>query len=277
MPMIWTHILFSEEVIDRTEKFANFTLDENYLILGAQGNNLLDFIPFYSLEKFSSKKKPLKLTTNKSEENFIKIIKSISSTNKQVTSYIIGYITYCVLENEMNKYLNYFSKLTDTNVNVLKTDIDTLIMYKYYNLDTRKVPVLKEFKLRILLDSNIKKSMNIINPHLANNLQKAFFHTFIGLRWLFDPYGWKTKMFPSYTPLYDIHLKLNASTDLLNENHAVWDEVTNDSRSFIDIYNQAIFKTTDFLSSLLVFWENNDEKSLNTAINLLKALNKKAN
>ncbi len=276
MPMIWTHILFSEEVTDRTEKLANFTLDENYLILGAQGNNLLDFIPFYSQNKLFFKKQLLTLTSENSEENFIKFIHSISSTNKQVTSYIIGYITYCFLEKEMSKYLNHFSKLTHTSVNVLKTNIDTLIMHKYYNLDTRKVPVLKEFKLKILLDSNIKKSMKIINPHLAKNLQKAYLHTLIGLRWLFDPYGWKSKMFPSYTPLYDIHLKLNTSTDLLNENHVVWDEINNDSRSFIDIYNQAIFKSTEFLNLLFIFLEKKDQKSLNTAIHLLKTLNKKS-
>lgn len=46
MPMIWTHILFSGKVIDRTEKIVNFTLDKNYLILVTQGDNMLKFALF---------------------------------------------------------------------------------------------------------------------------------------------------------------------------------------------------------------------------------------
>lgn len=277
MPMIWTHIVFSEEVIDRTEKNINFTLDENYLLLGAQGDNLLEFAPFWSENKLTSHKTSLKLIAKNSEENFIKLIKTLSYTNKKVTSYLIGYITYCFLENELIKYINHFITFTETGKKDVKTAIDTLLMHHYHNLNTRKVPVLKEFKLELFLDRDIKKTMQIINPYLANNLQKAYLHTLIGLRWLYDPVGWKAKLFPSYTPLFDTHLNLNDSYDYLNEKHVVWDKDTNDSRSFIELYNHAILEATDFFSHLLTFLEKNDEKSLNTAINLLKGLNKKAN
>ncbi len=277
MPMIWTHILFSEEVIDRTEKIVNFTLDENYLILGAQGDNLLEFTPFWSENKLVSNKTSLELIAKNSEENFIKLIKSTSYTNKKVTSYLIGYITYCFLENGIKEYIDYFIKFTESNKSNVKTAIDTLLMHHYHNLDTRKVPVLKEFKIGLLLNRDIKHTMKIINPYLANNLQKAYLHTLISLRWLFDPVGWKSKLFPSYTPLFDTYLKLNDNHDYLNQNHTIWDEVNNDSRSFVEVYNQAKLEATNFLSHLVTYWEKNDEKSLNTAINLLKDLNKKAN
>jgi len=277
MPMIWTHIMFSEEVIDQTEKIVNFTLDEDYLIFGAQGDNLLEFTPFWSKDKIVSNKHSLKLVAKNSEENFIKLIKSTSYTNKKVTSYLIGYITYCFLEKHTIKYIDYFIQAKGSNKNTVKTGIDTLLMRRYHNLDTRKIPVFKEFKLGLYIDKDIKHTMNIINHYLANNLQKAYFHTLISLRWLFDPVGWKAKVFPSYTPLFDPHLKLTDNHNFLNESHVIWDEFNNDSRSFIEIYNQAKLEATNFLSHLVTYWEKNDEQSLDVAIQLLKDLNKKTN
>src|SRR5699024_7086129 len=170
MPMIWTHILFSEEVIDQTEKIVNFSLDEDYLLLGAQGDNLLEFTPFWSENKLSANRKPLKLIIKNSEENFLKLIKSIPYTNQ--------------------------------NKNNIKTSYYSLLMHQYHNLDTRKIPVLKEFKLGLFIDKDIKKTLYIINPYLAKNLQKSYLHTLISLKWFFDPNGWKANLFPSYTPLF---------------------------------------------------------------------------
>jgi len=277
MPMIWTHILFSEEVIDQTEKIVNFSLDEDYLLLGAQGDNLLEFTPFWSENKLSANRKPLKLIIKNSEENFLKLIKSISYTNQNLTSYLIGYITYCFLENGLKKYIDHFVNYTDSNRNNIKTAIDTLLMHQYHNLDTRKVPVLKEFKLGLFIDKDIKKTLYIINPYLAKNLQKSYLHTLISLKWFFDPNGWKANLFPSYTPLFDTHLSLNDNHDYLNENQTIWDHELKDSRSFIELYNQIKFDATNFLSHLVTYWQNNDQKSLNKSIQLLEDLNKKAN
>lgn len=272
MPMIWNHILFSEEVIDHTEQIINFKLDENYLILGAQGNNLLVFVPFWSTQNTT-----YKLNKDISEENFTKLIKTISYKDKKVISYIIGYITYYFLEKTIENYIEYFINKTQTNETIIKTTIDTLIMKKFHNLNTEKTPVLKEFKFGVLLDKNIETALKIINPPLADNLRNAYFHTLISLKWLFDPYGWKAKMFPSYTPLFDNKSCFTSGIDLLNEGKIIWDEINQDSRTFTELYNQAKIEAIDFLSHLITYWEKNDELSLKTTIHLFNNLNKKAN
>src|SRR5699024_7773225 len=136
MPMIWTHILFSEEEIDQTEKIVNFSLDEDYLLLGAQGDNLLEFTTFCSENKLSVNRNILKLIIKISEENFFKLIKSISYTNQNLTSFFIGYITYCSLENCLKKYIEHFVNYTDSNTNNIKTAFYTVLMHQYHNLDT---------------------------------------------------------------------------------------------------------------------------------------------
>src|SRR5699024_5804190 len=125
MPMIWTHILFSEEVIDQTEKSVNSSLDEDYLLLVAQADNLLEFTPFCSENKLSANRKPLKLIIKNSEENFLILIQSIPYTNQNLTSYLISYITYCFLENGLKKYIDRFVNYTDSNRNNIKTTINT--------------------------------------------------------------------------------------------------------------------------------------------------------
>lgn len=77
---------------------------------------------------------------------------------------------------------------------------------------------------------------------------------FVSLRWLFDPDGWKSKLFPSYMPLFDNHLSLNDNNDYLNKNYSMWDQTNNDSRTFIELYNKAKFETTHFSSHFLTFF-----------------------
>lgn len=277
MPMIWNHMLFSEEVIDYTDRIVHYNLNENYLILGSQGDNLLEFIPFWSTKKLAHKQAPADFVSNINEIKLSELIKSTTYLNRNVNSYLIGYITYCFLETHLKNYIKYFTKLTETNERIIKTNLDTIIMKKYHNLNTMKTPILKEFKFNLLLDPKIKKTIEIVNPYLANNLQKAYLHTLISLRWLFDPYGWKAKAFPSYMPLFGNKSHLINEIDLLNEKHIIWDKFNNDSRSFLEVYNQAKIEAVEFLNDLINFWENDDINNLNNVIKRLQNLNKKAN
>src|SRR5699024_12881890 len=116
------------------------------------------------------------------------------------------------------------------NKNNIKTAIDTLLMHQYHNLDTRKVPVLKECKLGLFIDKDIKKILYIMNPYLAKNLQKSYFHTLISIKWFFVPNGGKANLFPSYTILFDITSSLdnnyyyikNNPTCLYNISNVSW-------------------------------------------------------
>src|SRR5699024_6592433 len=113
-------------------------------------------------------------------------------------SYLIGYITYCFLENGLKKYIDHFVHYTSSNSNNIKTAIDTLLMHQYHNLDTRKVPVLKEFKLGLFIDKDIKKTIYIINPYFAKSLQKSYLITLLNIKWFFANYGWKAILFHYY-------------------------------------------------------------------------------
>ena len=271
MPMIWTHLQFCEDVIDRTEKLYNLPLNEHYLTLGSQGDNLLSFHPPWLKKQVTNKKVSSDLIAKNSEDNFISLIKKTPINNKNVISYIIGYITYCFLENKLKDYLNFYRSSTHVNINSV---IDTLFMEKHYNLHTWKIPVYKELNLGLKVDSHIKPVLHIINPYLANNLQRAYIYSQLSLQWLFDPYGWKTKVLPYYTPIYSKHIQTYRGFDFLNENKAVWNLSTQDQRSFIELYTDTIIEVTHFISHLIAYWETKDEEKLNIALNLLRELNK---
>src|SRR5699024_12782067 len=113
-------------------------------------------------------------------------------------------------------------------------------------------------------------------PYLNNRFKKSYLHTLISLTCVFVVNGCNATLYPSYTPLFDTHLSLNDNPDYINENHAIWDHELNDSRSFIELYNQIKFDATNFLSHLVTYWQNNDQKSLNKSIQLLEDLNKKS-
>ena len=78
-------------------------------------------------------------------------------------------------------------------------------------------------------------------------------------------------------PLFGNKAHLINGIDLLNEKHVIWDELNNDSRSFLEVYNQAKIEAVEFLNDLIKFWEDNDINNLNKAIKRLQILNKKAN
>src|SRR5699024_12477179 len=102
---------------------------QDYIRTGTKDNNLIKITTYWYENKLSANRKTLKLIIKNSKENFLKLIKSIPYTNQNLTSYLIGYITYCFLENGLKKYIDHFVNYTSSNRNNIKTAIDTLLMH----------------------------------------------------------------------------------------------------------------------------------------------------
>lgn len=276
MALITTHLQFCEHVIDQTD--ANLQTKQNmtYLLIGSQGENLLAFYPIWNPGKYDVLDYHTLDVATDTEENLKELITSVPPGSENILYYLIGYFTYCFLENNLSRYIYYYKQQTQLNRNQVKLLIDQMMMKNHFNLEPSLVPVHKEFMQLRKIDEEITPFLQLINPHLAKHLTKAYTHAKIMLAWKYDPDGLKAKLLPKYEALYS-EARTTYRIDFLNEERVVWDPTTNDQRSFIEIYNETSAKAATFINQVLHYWRTENDKYLTEALSLLKEFNLEMN
>lgn len=274
MPIIWTHIQFSEDVVDSIQKTDDYSQYERYMKFGTQNTNLNYFINLWR-----NKRKGVNKTVNdtKSFDFTLELIKKAKNKPKHVQAYVFGVMTHYILEQKIRPYIEYLNDKVNCHYISVEAQIDTLIMKRKYNLKTWKTPVYNEINIGLFIDKHIMKLLSEINYPIANNIQRNYLFLNIALRYYFDPYGWKTKLLPSFQPLYTPYYHSQSGIDYLNEYHNTWfNNVTNETSTsnFNELYDEAKLEATVILNEIVKYWSNPHNELNNDIKQLLYSINK---
>ncbi|MRG86901.1 zinc dependent phospholipase C family protein [Salinibacillus xinjiangensis] len=267
MPNIWTHIMFSEEIMDTLNDSIHFQEAQRYINLGAQGPDPFfyhNFWPWKNDERVNQVGEFLH--KEKCGPFLMDLIQSGESMSTQAKAYILGFVSHHILDRNTHPYIHYRAGYEGNKHQKLEVIIDTLMMKEYRNLDTWKVPVYKEIDVGANLDYDIAKVLaSLIQKHCGDELQTLPPH-FIqaayrdmkrALRVLFDPFSWKNRLLGSLVSSFS-HQPIKVQKDYLNLNHTTWyHPATNEphDESFLDLYNQARKEGMETLYAIIQYWQ----------------------
>ncbi|WP_164669609.1 zinc dependent phospholipase C family protein [Virgibacillus doumboii] len=272
MPYIWTHMLFCEDVVDTVKNPYSLTEHEAYMNLGAQGPDPFFYYNFWPWIK----EEPVHdigmlLHTKHCGPFLMDLIEAAKGMDKHIQAYVFGFVTHHILDRNAHPYIHYRAGYEGSNHQKLEVLIDTLMMKKYHNLKTWKVPVYKEINVGYTLDKEIagllNKTINKHFPEVKRNslsyIQKAYRDMKLALKLLSDPYGWKNVVLKPLISSYS-HQPIKNDVDYLNVENTVWHHpATNEpsSQSFIDLYDQGRTEGIEIMTEVLTYWQSRDETS----------------
>ena len=220
MSIIWTHIQFSEDIVDSIQKTDDYAAYERYMKLGTQMTNLI-YLYNQRIKKKNSYNE-INVSANEQVQFLINLIKEVKNYPKFVQAFVFGLLTHYILEKEIRPYLIYLNNEFNCEEFKCESQIDTLIMKKTYNLETWKTPVYNEINIGLLIDRHIIDLLKLIKHPISKHLQQTYIQFIMTLRYYFDPYGWKSKLLPSYHPMYRPFSELQNGIDYLNICHEEW-------------------------------------------------------
>ncbi|MGM8215945.1 zinc dependent phospholipase C family protein [Bacillaceae bacterium W0354] len=280
MPNVWTHILFSQDVMEKVESVKIEPTFQNYLHLGAQGPDPLFYHNFWPWQK---DRRINNLGSIMHREKcgtvLLHMIEEAKDTNDATQTYIIGFITHHVLDRVTHPYVHYKAGYNDYNHQKLETIIDTLMMEKYRQFQTWKNPVTRMIDVGSQLDTHLATIMEkILKIHFGDQIkidagfyQKSYEDMKKVLTIVFDPNGWKTKLLSKIIPPIS-HRPIDDDVDYLNEKRETWcHSATNEHQheSFIDLYKQALDEASLLVKTIFNYWETESSRALNDVKELL--------
>lgn len=272
MPNIWTHILFSEEVLDAVPNLQSFAKHENYLKLGAQGPDPFFYYNFWPWIKDEPVHEVgMALHTRNCGAFLHDLIEQAKDSNDEVKAFVLGFVTHHVLDRNTHPYVHYRAGYKGNDHQRLEIQIDTLMMEKYQNLETWKTPVFKEIDLGRKLNGNIVKLLSTaINKHFpelyrkdTHYIQKSYRDMMLALKILSDPTGIKNMLLGKLISAYS-HQPITNDVDYLNLNKTTWyHPATNEpcNKSFIDLYNESRIEGIEIITEVSNYWETGAEYS----------------
>ncbi|MHA6251620.1 zinc dependent phospholipase C family protein [Oceanobacillus sp. CAU 1775] len=281
MPNIWTHILFSEEVLDKVPNLQSIAKHENYLKLGAQGPDPFFYYKFWPWIKDDSiQEVGMALHTRNCGAFLQELIEYAKDSSDEVKAFVLGFVTHHVLDRNTHPYIHYRAGYRGNDHQRLEVQIDTLMMEKYQNLKTWKAPVYKEIDLGRklnqdiveLLSSSINKHFPELDQKDSNYIQKSYRDMMLALKILADPTGFKNLILGKMISAYS-HRPITNDVDYLNLNKTTWyHPATNEpcNKSFIELYNESRMEGIDIITEVQNYWETEAEYSkvkLNNLIN----------
>lgn len=174
MPLFYTHIRYGNKCLDLLQDEYKEIIENNYayFLCGVQGPNIFKY------HSPITNKNYLKLSEqihNNPIANTLKFVKTEIKNSKNrdaILSYTLGYITHFVLDSYTNSYLLNSSKIVNTNVNALKSEIEKYYIHKE-NINISRL--LNKYKISNNLKITISKILNskeiIIKQSLSNMVQ----------------------------------------------------------------------------------------------------------
>ncbi|GAB3060680.1 zinc dependent phospholipase C family protein [Virgibacillus ainsalahensis] len=277
MPNIWTHILFCEEIADAIREPDSLSAYDTFMNLGAQGPDPFFYYNFWPWVKNEPVHHVgMALHTKHCGDFLIDLIIEAKNMEKPVQAYIFGFITHHILDRNTHPYIHYRAGYKGSRHQKLEVIIDTLMMDRYRNLKTWKIPVYKEINvgkhlhedIKTLLHAKITKHYPELNRDSSEYIEKAYSDMILALKILADPYKWKNKLLKNLISSYS-HQPVNDDMDYLNINGKTWHHsATYDpsDKSFIDLYENSLKEGIDILTEVTKFWYTKTDESMHLLV-----------
>jgi hypothetical protein len=268
MPNIWTHMLFCEDMVDALSKPEYIPRHSYILNLGAQGPDPFFYYNFWPWIKDESIPNIGNLLhREKCGEFLMELIVSAKDSSSEIQSYVFGFITHHILDRNAHPFVNYFAGYEGNNHSKFEIIIDTLMMERYKNLKTWKTPVYKEILIKNtqrneianFLYQAIRKYFPEVQESSPSFVKKAFKDMKLALLILYDPHGWKNKLMKKVISAFS-HQPITSHKDYLNLEHKMWYHPATkkpNTKSFIDLYEQARIEGTEIMRRVIDYWYNN--------------------
>ncbi|GAA0490584.1 zinc dependent phospholipase C family protein [Salinibacillus aidingensis] len=281
MPNIWTHIMFCEDIMVSLNDPVHLQDVQGYMNLGAQGPDPFFYHNFWPWKHNGEINDMGKLLhTEKCGPFLMDILQSGISKSNSTKAYILGFVSHHILDRNTHPYIHYRAGYEKNKHQELEVIIDTLMMRKYRNLDTWKVPVYKEIDVGPTLDKEVSRLLqNTIMHHFSEHtdklpddfIQLAYRDMKRALKVLFDPYSWKNRILGSMISPFS-HQPIKKDRDYLNEDHSTWyHPATNEpsTESFIDLYNKGKKEGLETLFAIIKYWEHPTSQNKQTVAELI--------
>ncbi len=250
MPNLWTHMLFGQEIAEKTK--LNYREKLHEFNLGAQGPDPFFYHNFWPYKKDKSVS-GIGSVIHKEHcgEFLIELLQyaKLHKSDPALTYYTFGFISHHILDRNAHPYIVYKSGEERNKHQVLETTIDTLLAKEFKGIKTWKTPIHKEITIPEASLTLIQKMINhtyMTTHHKRESIEQKFRAAYLdmikALRILFDPTGIKNKLLGSLVSPFS-HKKKFPSKDYLNKEHKEWlhptDNTEKSIESFYDIYQRA--------------------------------------
>ena len=296
MPATITHHTFAQDVFNCLPKKIKKNIDEDLLYTFSQSTDAFMFYNVESLKKGKDIRKLQKIThTTKTQEFFITLTSYINDNNfkynKQIMSFLYGFICHYVLDSNMHPYICYrtgmFNRKDKTTYKymgqhaIMETYLDNYILktrYKknYNNLTKKDLKIhLKEFnnELNTTIDYIFYKVYEV------NNISKIYYKAIKQMkrfitRYRIDNLGIKKSFYSIANKIipykYDFrtlsyHYNNDEMTSYLNNNHDTWyyptEPTISSNESFEEIYIRSKKEALKIIENINLYF-NNEAKSL---------------
>ena len=294
MPSSMTHTYFGKDVLKDLPNNIKEKIDEQFFYLFSQGSDPFMFYHFL-LGKKAKKVMSIQNTmhTKNTRDFFINTIKLIHEkkllNNKEIISFLCGYIAHYYLDSYTHPYIYYKSglfKKSDKSTyknNGKHQEIEYNIdLYMIAKREKEKPYKYKVYKNIFNINSFSQQLSNFINETIEKTYQyknistlylkcihymKSFFK-YIN----YDPYGIKLfiyKTIDNLTPPQTLkltklsyHHNFQDNLSYLNLEHKnwtlPWDNSTIFTTSFIDLYNNALKDCTKTISEVITMLEKKE-------------------
>ena len=295
MPATITHAFFAKDIYDILSEDISSELDLNRLKMFAQGTDSLLFYNLFSILPGKDIRKLQRYThDNKTRDFFVNMLEFIKENNikdKDVYSFLVGFICHYALDSTVHPYVYYKTGCFN------KKKPET---YKYNNV---------HHFMEIFIDNDMVRRRLKINPYtydfpkycfdlreFSNDLNHVINYSFYStykiraMREYYykslkqmkrdlklfrrDPSGIKKgfyKVLDTLTPrscfrfeAISYHYPLEDKNNFLNKNHNIWKNPVDDSitsnESFIDLYIRAIKLARDLIEGSFDYLNGKDIK-----------------
>ncbi|WP_339062845.1 zinc dependent phospholipase C family protein [Tepidibacillus marianensis] len=148
MPNVWTHLLFGERIA--IQSGMNFSSHQKEFQLGTQGPDSFFYYHFWPWKKTDQSVLQIGNQIHKKHcgEFLLNMIDYLKEKpNPLLKAYVFGFMSHHVLDRNAHPYIVYRSGEEGNKHQKLEIYIDTLMMKKYKDIDTWKVPVYKKLDL----------------------------------------------------------------------------------------------------------------------------------
>ncbi|MBB6454649.1 hypothetical protein HNQ94_003138 [Salirhabdus euzebyi] len=274
MPNIWTHIMFCEEILDSIEDPIYSQDAQVYFNLGAQGPDPFFYHNFWPWNK-DERVNNIGSVIHQQYCGFflLDLIKNSLNKSNNTKAYVLGFVTHHILDRNTHPYIHYRAGYKGSDHQKLEVIIDTIMMNRFRNADTWKVPVYKEIDVGPTLDKEIADLLhhnieNYFGEEIADvteeYIQESYRDMKRALKILFDPYGWKNRLLSSMISSYS-HQPLKTQKDFLNDELSTWyHPSTNEPQqhSFLELYEQARKEGIEILTAVVAYWEYPNEANM---------------
>lgn len=275
MAITVTHSFFAKDVYDVLPSTVSKKLDVNRLKMFAQGTDGFDFYRhflFFSNKKMRNFYKYFH--THKTKEYFLNLLEYIKKNkinDKDVYSYLVGFITHFALETTLNPYIIYKTGIFNKNkYTTYKYNNSYMFMEHFLDNDMIKrrtkqnpyrFPIRKYCFDLYPFSNNLKDTINYSFKKTYNqeNMSRKYYKSLRKMRRrisLFrkDRFGIKKFIYTlidTFTPkrvfrfeALSYHYPLEDKHNYLNSNHSLWRNPTTydmtSKDSFVDLYLKSL-------------------------------------